>query len=223
MKPLIGITPSVDGAFYKINSAYCNAIALAGGIPIILPYNRPEVSMLCPQLHGLLLSGGGDIHSHYFRQELHPEASDISLPRDAFEISICDMALGLDMPILGICRGIQILNSTIGGDILQDINNHSHPNEREKPVHSVSIKPGSLLHSIMGSASTRVNSIHHQAVYRLGEGLQASAMSPEGIIEAIEHTHKRFVMGVQWHPECLFEEYPIHFTLFKSFIQAAGA
>ena len=219
MKPIIAITPSMDGNFYKINSAYCGAVARAGGMPVILPYVHFEKL----PFHGLLLSGGGDIHSHYFCQEIHPEASDISDARDAFELGLCKMALSQNIPILGICRGIQVLNTALGGDIIQNINNHSFPEERDKPIHPVTIKPGSQLSGIMGSVNAKVNSIHHQVVYRIGEGLQTSAMSPDGVIEAIEHKQKKFALGVQWHPECIYEEYPIHFSLFEAFIQAAMA
>ena len=231
MKPLIAITPATDGKQCSLNRAYCTMIESAGGIPIILPYlsgfdAHADMLQTLSSFDGLLLSGGGDIHGKHFGEPLHPKADTIHEDRDTFEIALCRAAFARDIPIFGICRGLQILNVALGGGIHQHIEGHLFPDRRAEAVHSVTIRPHTLLHDIFRTEAVRVNSVHHQAVAHMGVGLTASATAaipnrPGLIAEAVEHSGKPFVLGVQWHPEILIHAFPEQLKPAQAFVSAA--
>jgi putative glutamine amidotransferase len=237
MKPKIGFTSlrtEDERSVYKLfDDNYARAIVQAGGIPLVLPSFVEEVSSLLDGVDGLLLPGGLDIHSRHFGEELHPTVK-VQEERDAFEMALIREALKRDMPLLAICRGAQILNVTLGGSLWQDLPGQAEEYMKaygmppqthwvdppSEPAHPVRLERESRLHRIQGSEVLQVNTHHHQALKAIGKGLVVSAKAPDGIVEAVELPGKRFVVGVQWHPECLFQKYPEHFKPFKAFVEA---
>jgi len=225
MKPIIGITPYfTDDQKYSLNSPYIASLAACGVTPLILPYDPESIPAYLKLISGLLLSGGGDIDAPYFNQPRHEKAGAPTIARDEFELALCREALKIDMPILGICRGEQVLNVALGGDINQHIEagGHLFSDKRTEYIHSVKLIEGSKLRSIIGRDEIEVNSIHHQCVgNKLGEGVSVCAVSPDGIIEAIEVASKKFAIGVQWHPEELAAKDTSHAAIFRAFVDAA--
>ncbi len=211
MKPLIGITADVANTDTQLlKNAYVQAIIQAGGIPIILPAcNDEDIPQLLSNLSGLLLSGGNDLNPLLFNEEPHRSLGEVTPSRDVFELALVQRALELDMPILAICRGIQVLSIVCGGEVYQDIvqqhegTSHQHHQNapRKHPSHSVSVEKGSLLHTIVNHHKLIVNSFHHQSVKKLPPGFRLASIATDGIIEAIESCEHQFVLGVQWHPE----------------------
>lgn len=210
-KPLIGITPdySYEKRRFKISEDYTNAVLQAGGIPILLT----PCDTFPDFVDGILFSGGGDVDPLLFGEEPLSENGEISPLRDRWELSLCKEALGRQIPLLGICRGMQIMNIAAGGSIYQDIFvqtdttlKHSQQAPRFYGTHSVSAVPNSLLAQLWQKEKTVVNSLHHQAVAQLGEGFFAAAHSCDHLIEAIEHKTISFALGVQWHPEAMKEK-----------------
>lgn len=225
MKPVIGITPDFDSVAsrYKIHQDYISAVTEAGGYPIML---FPE-AVLPPFIDGIIFSGGGDIDPLLFHQEPMRESGEISPLRDEFELTLCNMAIQKNIPLLGICRGMQVMNIALGGTIYQDISvqtnstlKHSQQAPRPYGTHSIIVMENTLLSSLWGKQKTTVNSYHHQAVALLGDSIQVCAKSQDDLIEAIEHTESSFAIGVQWHPEAMeTEEQKL---LFSAFVNAAG-
>lgn len=213
--PRIGVSMSItvgtspERAY--VNSTYLNAIQQAGGVPIALP---PQLSgrsweRLAAGLDGLLLTGGGDIDPARFGEAPHPTLFDVAPLRDTFETAAARWALERQVPLLCICRGIQVLNVSLGGSLYQDVGTepgttltHSQTEPRDQPTHKVKVKPGSRLAEVLGADEVEVNSMHHQAIKGLGRGLTAVAWAPDQIVEGVElPDHPGFVLGVQWHPE----------------------
>jgi putative glutamine amidotransferase len=233
--PLIGITTSVtvgkvpERAY--VNGAYIRAVQAAGGIPVLLtPHFTPEVqAALWQRLDGLLLTGGGDIEPGRFGEPRHPTVDDVAPARDELEIGLTRRALADDVPLLAICRGIQVLNVALGGTLVQDIASelpgalaHSQTAPRHEPTHAVKVMgEGTRLGRVLGAAEIAVNSLHHQALKRLGEGLSPVAWAPDGVIEGVEMPGERFVLGVQWHPEELVGHDPAARHLFAAVVDAA--
>ncbi len=225
MKPVIAITPSFDieTNTIKLNNDYANAVLKAGGAPILLSYNEPcPVDEIIHISSGIIFTGGGDIHAKYFGEELDEKASSINITRDEIELELCKKALKHNLPILGICRGEQVLNVACGGGINQHIEGHFYEENKRETVHEIYIAKKTLLYSILKKTKLPVNSIHHQAVGRLGDDLIISAITLDKVkvIEAIEAPKKRFVVGVQWHPELLFENNEYARLLFEGFINS---
>ncbi|WP_099353800.1 gamma-glutamyl-gamma-aminobutyrate hydrolase family protein [Fredinandcohnia onubensis] len=212
-KPIIGVTSHVELDYkHTLSNDYIQAVIEAGGIPVILPIGIDEdVSQIVSKIDGLLLTGGGDIDPTLFGEEPHPKLGTISPGRDDFEPAIIQEMLTANKPILAICRGIQILNIALGGDMYQDIYDqhetgllqHSQKATRYHLAHFVKAKEGSLLESIAGTSEFKVNTYHHQAVRHVPYPLEVSGVASDGIIEAIESKGHPFVLGVQWHPEGL--------------------
>jgi putative glutamine amidotransferase len=213
--PLIGVSTSItvgtapERAY--VNSTYLNAIQQAGGVPVALP---PQLSgrsweRLAAGLDGLLLTGGGDIDPTLFGETPHPTLYDVAPVRDTFEASAARWALERRVPLLCICRGVQVLNVALGGSLYQDVATepgttltHSQKEPRDQPTHKVKVAPGSRLADVMGADEVEVNSMHHQALKTLGRGLVAVAWAPDQLVEGVEMPEQpSFVLGVQWHPE----------------------
>jgi gamma-glutamyl-gamma-aminobutyrate hydrolase PuuD len=239
VKPLIGITPSLGdasmphGTFarYTLARTYTDAVSTAGGVPVILPLDGSPEEVV-DRLDGLVLSGGGDIDpTHYGDAAIHPATYGISEERDAFEITVVVAALERDMPVLCICRGIQVLNVALGGTLLQhipdDVPGEIGHRQQDRGLgrhdlgHTVRLAPGPhLLRSIVNTGTIEVNSFHHQAAGIVGSGLQRVATSDDGVIEALWLPAKRFVLGVQWHPEMIAGTQEDHAALFSAFVEA---
>ncbi len=214
--PLIGVTTSVTvdrkPERVYLNSAYLVAVQQGGGAPLLLPPLLDESRReLFDRLDGVLLTGGGDVDPARFNEPRHPTASGVSAARDGLELALVEFALDRRLPLLAICRGLQVLNVALGGTLYQDVPTepgtaieHSQEAPRHEPSHAVKVTPGSRLSRVLGVDSLRVNSFHHQAIKALGTGLQAVAVAEDGLIEGAElEDPSRFVLGVQWHPEDL--------------------
>ncbi|MBO8128796.1 MAG: gamma-glutamyl-gamma-aminobutyrate hydrolase family protein [Peptococcaceae bacterium] len=230
--PLIGITAAQDDSAGRISlsEGYFRAVAKAGGTPVVLPPLPPAANLaaLVKNLDGLILSGGGDVDPVYFGEEPLSGTGAINPERDDFEIRLARWALLNDLPVLGICRGMQVINIAAGGDICQDIAQwtgkplkHSQEAPRWYPTHEISIISGSRLATILQTERLRVNSFHHQVIRRVAPGWRAVAWSKDGVLEAIEGPGL-FTVGVQWHPETMWERYPVFLNLFRALVNASS-
>ncbi len=227
-RPLIGITCPWEAETSRafMPAAYIRAVEEGGGLPLLIPPLQEELwPSLIKACHGFLLAGGGDVSSLLWGEEPLPGQGEAYPPRDVMELFLARVALARDIPILGICRGIQVMALAAGGSIYQDIYTqrekslqHTQQAPRSFPHHTVTLEKGTLLARITGEHSLRVNSIHHQAVKTIPPGFRPSAYAADGIIEAMELTGNSYAIGVQWHPECLGDA-PSK-RLFRSFIQA---
>jgi putative glutamine amidotransferase len=185
-----------------------DVVRLAGGVPVVLPAVEGEIPEALDAIDALILPGGGDVDPAHYGGVRHEANYGISTERDGFELKLARAALAHpDLPILCVCRGMQLLNVALGGDLVAHIPDHygdavihRHP-ELQATQHPVRIDPKSRLAAILGETELIVHSVHHQAVGRLGNGLHAVAWSPDGVVEAVESDRHRFVVGVQWHPE----------------------
>lgn len=229
MAPTIGITMTIDDkGFFSLRPEYARAVEKAGGVPLLLAPGSPAKAVL-DRLDGLLLSGGSDIDPTLYGQAPHP-TSQWKRERDDFELALTHGALERDVPVLAICRGQQVLNVAAGGTLVQDIPSqqpHAGPHypkgvDRWHIAHEVDVLPGTRLREILGQDVLAVNSFHHQAVDALAPGLRLAARGRDGIVEAIESPNHRFVIGVQWHPEAMWNREPDHQELFRGFIAATG-
>jgi putative glutamine amidotransferase len=213
-----------------LGMVYARAVQRAGGMPVVLPPLAPrEMPELVARLEGLCLSGGPDLDPKAYDARAHAELGPIEPDLDRWEIALTRQAESAGLPILGICRGCQVLNVARGGTLhqhLPDVTDGEIAHRQEVPgslpTHSADIAPGSLLAAIIGGSSAEVNSFHHQAADRIGSGLRPVAWSPDGVIEGLEDPGRPFVLGVQWHAETLFDR-PEHARLFEALIEAASA
>lgn len=232
-RPLIGLSTSVttdatpERAY--VNAAYLRAVQEADGVPVLLPPQLDDGARaaLVGRLDGVVLSGGGDVDPARYGERPHPRTADVSPPRDALEIELVHRALELDLPLLAICRGIQVLNVALGGALHQDLPaggpiRHLQTEPRSQPTHAVKVAvEGTRLGAVVGEAELAVNSFHHQGIARLGDGLRATGWAPDGLVEAVELEGDRFVLGVQWHPEDLVAHDAAARRLFEALIDAA--
>jgi gamma-glutamyl-gamma-aminobutyrate hydrolase PuuD len=185
--------------FPKKAGPYAEAVRRAGVEPVLI---SPEAPIPIAGLDGLLISGGSDVDPARYGEEPYATTDSVDRERDAMEAALIEQALQADLPLLAICRGLQLLNVVRGGTLVQHLENTElHRVKNLAEVHLIEVVPGTKLASIIGTAPQIVNSRHHQAVGRLGEGLRVSATAPDGVVEALEDPLKRFVVAVQWHPE----------------------
>ena len=207
-----GVTRHVLGADRsQVNAAYVRAVLRAGGIPLILPpLIRPQdAGTVLDGLDGLVLSGGEDVDPAHFNSEPHPALGDVDPVRDAFELALFREAWRRRLPVLAICRGIQLVNVALGGTLWQDIPSqrpaalgHKHTGDRDDRTHPVALVPGSRLAAALGTTRCEVNSFHHQSVRELAAGLVITATAPDGEIEGLEGAEGApWLLAVQWHPE----------------------
>lgn len=221
-KPVIGITGNYDDLTCKLGQGYYKSVVAAGGVPLIIPpvADKDVVLNSLDHIDALILSGGGDYNPLWAGEEPSPLLHSINRERDLPELLITRLAYNRQIPMLGICRGIQTLAMALGGKVAQDISEvrgeklevsvkHSQDADRSEPTHSITIEPNSVLHCLYGSEVLNVNSFHHQAVRETGEKFRVVAKSPDGIVEAMESTEYKSILGVQWHPECLKEGKPL--------------
>ena len=225
-KPVIGITGNYDELTCKLAETYYKSVWKAGGVPVIIPPLGDTDSIIntLDHLDGLLLSGGADYNPLYADEEPQSKLGGINSERDLPELLITQLAYNRQIPILGICRGIQTLAMALGGKVMQDISEvtqakHSQDANRSEPTHSICIEKKSTLFNIYKETTLYVNSFHHQAVRETGDKFRVTAKSPDGIIEGIESTEFKSILGVQWHPECLEEGLPIFQWLVKEAAQ----
>ena len=196
---------------------------------MLVPGERDGCAALLDRLDGLVVSGGVDIAPGLYGAETHPAVSAVNPERDRFETAILRGALARDLPVLGICRGIQLLNVVRGGTLIQDIPTetgsevaHDPPGRaRDEVAHGVEIEGGTLLADLLGAGRAEVNSFHHQAVSRLGDGLVVSARSADGLVEGVELAGARFTVAVQWHPESFWRDFERFGPLFEGLVRAA--
>jgi putative glutamine amidotransferase len=214
MRPVVGITTYVTNAawgYWELEAAlipadYVHAVERAGGRPMLIPPSSEGIDETLDAVDAIIFSGGSDLDPATYGEEAHPETFGVHPERDAAELALLTRALERDMPVLGICRGIQVLNVARGGDLNQHVpdivgnDRHKHNPPGVFSDHDVKIEAGTKLASVFGG-ETDVKSHHHQGIRRLGEGLVESAHADDGTIEAIEDPAKRFALGVLWHPE----------------------
>ncbi len=239
MTPLIGIS---CGTFrdrdwcppsYGHRQTYVDAVLQAGGAPLLIPplLDATALRAIYDQIDGLLLAGGGDISPNHYGDQPHERLGTIDPPRDMAELRLARWAATDGKPLLGICRGVQMINVALGGSLYQDI-----PTQLGSPIdhnasyvredwtylaHSITIAPNSRLARYLGTTDLMINSLHHQAVRRIAPGLRAVAWAPDGVIEALESDQHSFIVGVQCHPEALQAETdPRWQGLFAAFVQS---
>jgi putative glutamine amidotransferase len=239
--PLIGIAtgyagPDPNRAFVRLgNLNYCDLnysrrVERAGGLPIFLPHLHEDVDARIAQtasmLDGLLLTGGEDVDPTHYGQDWFACDTPPARERDHFELPLVRAFFETGKPMLGICRGIQLINVAMGGTLVQDIphfvgpTHHSQSAETTESTHQVSLDESSRLARIFGAVTVDVNSHHHQAVDRAAAGVKVVGRSEEGIVEAIEHAQHPYLIGVQWHPERLGGDAFAHQELFDDFVRA---
>ena len=226
-KPVIGLTGNYGELACKLNEGYYKSIWRAGGVPVIIPpiADTDVLINTLEHIDGLLLTGGADFNPLYAGEEPSPRLGGINAERDLPELLIAQLGYNRQIPMLGICRGIQTLAMALGGKVQQDISDvaqirHSQDADRSEPTHSVTIEPDSTLFNIYNKEKLFVNSFHHQAVCDPGERFRVTARSADGIIEAIESRDYKSILGVQWHPECMSAEDGA--PIFTWFVQQAA-
>lgn len=231
MKPKIGITCGVKqngkDDYTFLNYKNINVIKEAGGIPIILPSLKEECDSYLDIIDGIYFSGGNDVNPMFFGEDPVNGIGGTNILRDEFEIEIYKKAVEKDIPILGVCRGMQVINIAAGGTIYQDLKTQFKTSICHRQTgtpgydyfHKVKIEKDSKLNSIYKSNEIYTNTFHHQAVKDIAPGFKASAKTKDGIIEAIESTNNKYVLAVQWHPEMMYCIHKEHFEVFKDFIK----
>lgn len=211
---------------------YLESVRRAGGEPIEVAVGSEAPEHLLARVDALVLTGGGDVDPAFYGQERHAATGDAEPGRDEFEIDLARRAMERNLPLLAICRGVQVLNVAAGGTLVQDIPTairsdlaHAVRTPKNLLCHAITIEPGTRLSRVLGSTdapacSCRVNSRHHQAIDRVGTGLRVSAAAPDGVVEAVEGPDATFCIGVQWHPENFWRSGEFS-PLFDAFVAAA--
>lgn len=239
MAVLIGVTSETkvvpragrDAPASIIAMYYLEAVRRAGGTPVVIPPGPlDQIPGLAGRLDGLVLSGGGDVDPTRYDQEPMDQIYGVDEARDSTELALVDAALNLNLPTLAICRGMQVVNVALGGTLIQDIATerpdaimHWAPDTQFDLHQPVTVDGVAELADVLGSSEVKVNSIHHQAVDRLGEGLRAVAWAEDGIVEGMAHQGGWPLLAVQWHPERLFTDDPASLRLFAGLVEKARA
>jgi putative glutamine amidotransferase len=228
--PIIGITAQKqqEAGTFHTPVGYVNAVRRVGGVPILLPPGEPDPAVLLEVVDGLVFSGGGDLDPATYNGATHPTIYGVDPERDASELALAKLALAADKPVLGICRGLEVLMVASGGDLVQHVPDEfgetiRHRIDKLKPSeHNVQIFPDSQLAKIIGVTELTVVSWHHQAARTVPPGWRVVAQAPDGVIEALEHENHPWGFALQWHPE-LSPADPLHLCIFHAFIEAAIA
>jgi putative glutamine amidotransferase len=240
--PVIGITAGImteeqdygTVTRHRVSADYSEAVLAAGGLPIILPPQHGTIDSILQMVDGLIFSGGADIDpALYGDTDVHPATYDISAERDRFEIDLINGAIEHDVPVLCICRGIQVLNVALGGSLVQHIDDQiaaplSHRQQEvtiaaNEPSQQVALVDGSLTAQVFDSPSISVNSFHHQSIAVPADRVQVEGVTSDGVVEAVSVPSCGFVLGVQWHPEMLFKAVPDQLKPFEALVAAARA
>lgn len=238
MRPVIGIPCQADfregskRPIYGNNRTYVHAVESAGGLPILIPMlaDLHNLEDLLPRLDGILFSGGIDLQPSLYGEQKHPETDSFDADLDAFEMKMANWAMQEDIPILGVCRGMQLLNVVLGGSLYQDITSQYDTTlehrRRDKPrtalTHAIQIEEGSIMEQVLGTREIWVNSLHHQALKEPGKGVYISGRAVDGTAELMEVPGHRFLLGVQGHPEEIYGQVSAFAALFKAFVQACA-
>ena len=213
--------------WYAIRADYSNMVEKAGGTPVLLPYIE-DIESQINMIDGLLIPGGDeDINPRFYGQEIKSDKVKTNDKRAEYELSLAKIALSKNMPIFGICNGLQIINVLLGGSLIQHIPdvhksdiNHEQDHPKCTPTHDIIIEDNTILSELSPKKTVKVNTTHHQAIERIAEGLTISARAPDGIIEAIESKDYRFLVGVQWHSE--YRNSELDDNLFKKFVDESS-
>jgi putative glutamine amidotransferase len=235
---IIGITTFRDSkpgelARTHLNNAYINAVVRAGGIPLLIPTGTPSIGFaeLVDRIDGFLFTGGGDVNPSAYGKDMHTSIRGVDDARDELEFGLVKHIIAKKKPLLGICRGFQLTNIALGGSLYTHLADQypgalSHARYPGLPrnliAHTVDVESGSRVGEILGTTSIGVNSLHHQGIDRLGEGLKPVAHAPDHLIEGWELEDHPFAIGVQWHPEAMPESHQM-LSLFKALVNAAQA
>lgn len=214
--PIIGISVNIDEQTSRLHEAYIRSILDAGGVPILIPATNDIDALreIVDRLDGILFSGGADIDGRYFGEETLEGLTEVDHARDTYDFLLLRLATDRQLPIFGICRGMQLINVAFGGGMYQDIPSqfpnqpldHSILKNKERAVHQVKITTDSVLSNIIGKEEVGVNSRHHQTVKEIAPGFKISATSTDGVVEGIEAFPEKRIWGVQWHPENMASE-----------------
>jgi gamma-glutamyl-gamma-aminobutyrate hydrolase PuuD len=228
-RPLVGLTTYRERAqmlvwdteFALLHHAYVDAVARAGGIPVLLPPQEQGAEVLIERLDALVLTGGSDVAPERYEQQPHPRTTVVRSWRDEWELRLLDRALAADLPVLGVCRGVQLLNVALGGTLDQHVPDRlGHQGHCPAPgvfgKTRVALRSGSILAGLLGPEA-KVDCYHHQALGEVAPGLEVTGRSDDGSVEAVELPGRRFVLGVQWHPEQNGED----LRLFEALVAAA--
>lgn len=232
-KPLIGITtdhvrhfpkPGLDRSYLKLYPQYCKAVIAAGGTPLVIPVlpNVADVAPLLDLVQGVILVGGDDYPAEWYGKKTLPTDSALTPERAAFDRAFADMLYKTDLPVLGVCGGMQLTAIWAGGTLIQHLGEGVHRDGKDAFTrHEVIIEPDSKFAKVIGRTRIEVNSQHHQAVEKIAGPLRVSARSPDGVIEAMEFTDHPFRIGVQWHPERMPDD-PMMERLYREFVASAS-
>jgi len=226
--PLVGLTTYREHASWGVWSepadllpaTYAAGVRAAGGVALLLPPGAPDTTEVAlDAVHGLLIAGGPDVDPDHYEAPRHAATGPPRPDRDHWELALVRAAIARDLPVLAVCRGMQVLNVALGGDLRQhlpdEVGNELHcPTDGVHGRHGVALAAGSTLHAVLGD-DTEVATYHHQGVGRLGSGLTATGWADDGVVEGIEHEQRRWVVGVQWHPEAFAGE-----PIFAAFVAA---
>jgi putative glutamine amidotransferase len=246
-RPLIGVPTQTLQAIeiipeglphsWVMNSRYFTALTLVGAAPIMVPLfaqDEQTLRTIYERLDGVVLAGGVDVDPAAYREDKLDVCGNTDPDRDRVEIMFTKWAIDEGKPVLGVCRGMQVINVACGGSLVQDVGHESerflkhdyYPTQgfaRDYLAHEAMVSPGSYLHRVYGGPTIMVNSMHHQAIRSLGDKLAATIHAPDELIEGVEGTEESFLVGVQWHPEMLIERDPGTRKLFTEFRDAAAA
>lgn len=226
-RPVIGITSSMSDSFIRMKRTYFDAIVEAGGIPMFMPHNggAEDAEKFLALCDGVLFAGGDDVDPKHYGEEIRFDNVETTPLRDDFELALAELIMNDTRPILGICRGEQLLNVAFGGSLYQHIDSHKQTEPGAENLRAAKVVEGTLLHKLAGVTDIKTNSFHHQAVKDVAPGFVASAFAEDGTVEAIEPENQisssRFFLAVQWHPEMFFGTDEPAKNIFGAFIEAA--
>ncbi len=225
-KPLIGQKVTMD----YVNEAYNKCIVAAGGVPFLLPVlaNPADADQLLAQCDGILFPGGADVDPKFYGEQPHAKIGPVFQEWDSFWFYALKYAVKHHVPVFGVCRGLQLINIGLGGSLYQDIAEygtdyltHSQKQNRDYPLHELTIKPGTLFRKLMGAEKVYTNTFHHQVVKKVGKGLEVTATTTDGVVEAMENADGSILL-VQFHPEELHDSVPATRNLFKHLVTQAA-
>jgi putative glutamine amidotransferase len=226
-RPLVGLTigpehPATEPSYLRLRTTYTRAVEAAGGLPVLIPPLEDSAALyeLLERLDAIVFPGGLDVDPAEYGELPHPR-TEVNAALDRLEFAVARWAARSQVPTLAICRGQQLVNVALGGSLIQHIEDHSQPGARSNLHHSIDVAGGSRLADILGATRVEVNSHHHQAVARLGNGLTAVAWAPDGTIEGLESDSHPWLMAVQFHPEDLVGFHAPSQRLFGALVEAA--